>query len=140
MDAFEGFVYPLVLIFSAILALAGLVTVVWIPAHRVLKWVVSAAYVVTLIEVVVVFFALISGEGIPVVITVGYMLAALALLPLLGIGRLGEPDAALEDPDPNRPILAPDQIARVDGTVAIIVAIAMAVVAWRIASIFQGVQ
>lgn len=139
MDAFEGFVYPLVLGLCAVLAVTGLITVLWIPAHRVLKWVVSAAYVVTLIEVVVVFLVLVGG-GVPVIITVGYMVAALALLPLLGIGRLGEPDAALEDPDPNRPVLAPDQIARVDGVAAMVVAVAMAVVAWRIVSIFQGVS
>jgi hypothetical protein len=139
MDVYEGFAYPLVLGFSALLAVAGLVTVVWIRAHNVLKWVVTAAYVVTLIEAGVIFFAMVGGEGVPGVITTGYLLAALALMPLLGIGRLGEPDAAQEDPDPNRPILAPDQIARVDGTVAVIVAVAMAVVAWRVFEIFQAV-
>ncbi|WP_430868935.1 hypothetical protein [Demequina aurantiaca] len=139
MGFFEGFVYPLVLGFSAVLALTGLVTLVWVRAHRVLKWVVTAAYVVALIEVLAIANALLGG-GIPVVITLGYMLAAIALVPLLGIGRLGEPDAAAEDPDPNRPVLAPDQIARVDGAVAIIVAVAMAVVAWRIDVIFHGVQ
>lgn len=139
MGAFEGFVYPLVLGFSALLALTGLITVLWIPAHRVLTWVVTGAYLVTLIEVTAIILVLVSGNGVPLVITVGYLLAAVALVPLLGIGRLGDPDAAAEDPDPNRPVLAPDQIARVDGTVAIIVAIAMAVVAWRIVEIFQAV-
>lgn len=138
MDAFEGFVYPLVLGFSAVLALLGLVTVVWIPAHRVLKWAVTAAYVVTAIEVIVIASVLLGGNNVPLVMTMGYLLAAIALVPLLGIGRLGDPEAAAEDPDPNRPVLAPDQIARVDGTVAIIVAIAMAVVAWRILEIFQA--
>lgn len=139
MAAFEGFVYPLVLGFSVVLALAGLVTLVWVRAHRTLKWVVTAAYVVTLIEVLAIANVLLGG-GVPIVITLGYMLAAIALVPLLGIGRLGEPDAAAVDPDPNRPVLAPDQIARVDGVVAVIVAIAMAVVAWRLDTIFQGVN
>lgn len=139
MAAFEGFVYPLVLGFSVVLALAGLVTLVWVRAHRSLKWVVTAAYVVTLIEVLAIANVLLGG-GVPIVITLGYMLAAIALVPLLGIGRLGEPDAAAVDPDPNRPVLAPDQIARVDGVVAVIVAIAMAVVAWRLDTIFQGVS
>jgi len=139
MAAFEGFVYPLVLGFSVVLALAGLVTLVWVRAHRTLKWVVTAAYVVTLIEVLAIANVLLGG-GVPIVITLGYMLAAIALVPLLGIGRLGEPDAAAVDPDPNRPVLAPDQIARVDGVVAVIVAIAMAVVAWRLDTIFQGVS
>lgn len=139
MDFFEGYVYPLVLGFAMVLALTGLVTLVWVRAHRMLTWVVTAAYVVTAIEVLAIINALLGG-GIPIVITLGYLLAAIALLPLLGIGRLGEPEAAAEDPDPNRPVLAPDQIARVDGAVAIVVAIAMAVVAWRIVVIFQGVQ
>jgi len=139
MAAFEGFVYPLVLGFSVVLALAGLVTLVWVRSHRALKWVVTAAYVVTLIEVLAIANVLLGG-GVPIVITLGYVLAAIALVPLLGIGRLGEPDAAAVDPDPNRPVLAPDQIARVDGVVAIIVAIAMAVVAWRLDTIFQGVS
>lgn len=139
MAAFEGFVYPLVLGFSVVLALAGLVTLVWVRSHRALKWVVTAAYVVTLIEVLAIANVLLGG-GVPIVITLGYMLAAIALVPLLGIGRLGEPDAAAVDPDPNRPVLAPDQIARVDSVVAIIVAIAMAVVAWRLDTIFQGVS
>lgn len=138
MDAFEGFVYPLVLGFSALLAFVGLITLLWVSAHRVLKWVVTGAYIVTVIELVVVIGILLGGNGVPLVITIGYLLAAIALLPLLGIGRLGEPHAAAEDPDPNRPVLAPDQIARVDGTVAVIVAIAMAVVAWRIVEIFQA--
>ncbi|WP_061965363.1 hypothetical protein [Demequina aurantiaca] len=139
MEFFEGYIYPLVLGFSALLALTGIVTLIWIRAHRVLTWVVTAAYVVTLIEVLAIINALLGG-GIPLVITIGYLLAAIALMPLLGIGRLGEPDAAAEDPDPNRPVLAPDQIARVDGAVAIIVAIAMSVVAWRVFEIFQGVH
>lgn len=139
MDLFEGYVYPLVLGFSALLALMGVVTLVFVRAHRVLTWAVTAAYVVTLIEVLAIVNALLGG-GVPIVITLGYMLAAIALMPLLGIGRLGDPEAAADDPDPNRPILAPDQIARVDGAVAVIVAIAMAVVAWRLDTIFSGVQ
>jgi len=138
MDAFDGFVYPLVLGFSALLALVGLLTLLWVSVHRVLKWVVTGAYIVTAIELFVVIGIMLGGNGVPVEITIGYLFAAIALLPLLGIGRLGEPDAADEDPDPNRPVLATDQIARVDGTVAVIVAIAMAVVAWRIVEIFQA--
>jgi len=77
------------------------------------------------------------GGGVPVVITVGYLLAAIALLPLLGIARLGAPDA--NNDDPNRPILQPDQIARVDGAAAMIIAVAAAVVAWRLATILGAV-
>jgi len=35
-------------------------------------------------------------------------------------------------------VLQPDQIARVDAIAALIIAVAAAVVAWRLASIFHG--
>ncbi len=108
-----------------------------IRVHRFLTWVVSGFYVVTAIEVITLLVVLVQG-GVPVVITVGYMLAAIALLPLLGIARLGAPDSG--DKDPNRPILQPDQIARVDGAAAMIIAIAAAVVAWRLATILGAVS
>ncbi len=111
-----------------------------IRAHRVLTWIVSAFYVVTAVEVITLIVVLVGG-GVPIVITVGYMLAAIALLPLLGIARMGSPDSDTQagDRDPNRPILQPDQIARVDGAAAMIIAIAAAVVAWRVATILSGV-
>jgi hypothetical protein len=119
LEFYTSAVYPAVLVVAAILVLAGLVTLA----------------VVVAAQVVVVGGAMLGGADIGIVITIGYLLASIALLPLLGIGRLGHPDAAAEDPDPNRPVLAPDQIARVDAGAAIIVAVALAVVAWRIASI-----
>ena len=104
-----------------------------------LKAVVTGMYLVTVVEVVIAALALFDSKA-PVVLTIGYLLAAVALLPLLGIGRLGEPDApgSGKTPDPERPILQADQIARVDAVAAIIVAIAAAVVVWRIAVIFEG--
>ena len=136
MTAYLDAVYPAVLAATAVLFVVAAVTIAWIRAHRVLQWVVTGFYVVTLVEVLTLLSAIFSGD-VPVVITVGYGLAAIALLPLLGIGRLGSPDA--DDPDPSRPVLQPDQIARVDAVAAMIIAIAAAVVAWRLAEIFEGV-
>jgi hypothetical protein len=140
-------VYPAVLVACAVLFVAGGITMAVIRAHRILKWVVSGFYVVTAIEVVSLVVALVTG-GAPVFMTVSYLFAAIALLPLLGIARLGEPDSADEpskgtpskNNDPNRPILQPDQIARVDGAAAMIIAIAAAVVAWRLATILGAVS
>lgn len=133
--AFADVVYPGVLIACGVLFLAGLASLAIIRLHRPLTWVVSAFWAVTVIEVIVIIGAILAG-GIPVVITVGYVLAAVALLPLLGIARLGDPEAAADDP--NRPVLQPDQMARVDGVAAMVVAIAAAVVAWRVAEIIEA--
>jgi len=131
-SVFTDAVYPGMLIACGVLFIAGLLSTLIISQHRLLTWIVSAFWVVTFVEAVVIVGAVVGGD-IPVVITVGYLLAAIALLFLLGIARLGAPDANL--PDPNRPILQPDQIARVDGVAAMLVAVAAAVVAWRVAEI-----
>ncbi len=133
--AFLDVIYPGVLIASGVLFIAGLSSLVVIRLHKPLTWVVSGFWAVTAIEVLVIIGALMTGT-IPVVMTVGYILAALALLPLLGISRLGDPEAAADDP--NRPVLQPDQMARVDGVAAMIVAVAAAVVAWRVAEIIEA--
>jgi len=135
MTVYLNAVYPAVLVATAVLFVVGAATLAWIRAHRVLQWVVTGFYVVTLVEVLTLLSAIFGG-GIPIVITVGYTLAAVALLPLLGISRIGLPDA--DDPDPDRPVLQPDQVARVDAVAALIIAVAAAVVAWRLASIFHG--
>lgn len=134
MSAYTGVVYPAVLLVCALLALVALVTLVFIQAHRVLTWMVTVTYVAVAVQAVVVVAGLIGGANVGIVITVGYLIATLALLPLLGIGRLGHPDA--DDPDPNRPILEPDQIARVDAGAALIVALALVAAAWRLTVIF----
>ncbi len=135
VDAYLGAVYPGVLVATAVLFLAGAASLAFVRTHKALTWVVTGFYLVTVIEVVVIIGSLFSG-AIPVVITVGYALAAVALLPLLGIARLGAPEAA--DGDPERPVLQPDQIARVDGAAAMIIGVAAAVVAWRLAEILAG--
>jgi len=136
VTAYLDAVYPAVLAAAGVLFVAGAVTMVAIRAHRALTWVVTGFYVVTVIEAITLLLVVLGG-GVPVVITVGYLLAAIALLPLLGIARLGAPDA--NNDDPNRPILQPDQIARVDGAAAMIIAVAAAVVAWRLATILGAV-
>lgn len=135
MTTFLAVAYPGVLGATAVLFLAGAVAAVWIRAHRALEWIVSAFWAVTAVEVLWAI-ALVIGGGAPAVITLGYALAAVALLPVLGISRLGAPEAAADDP--GRPVLQPDQMARVDGVAAMIVAVAAAVVVWRIAVIFEG--
>ncbi|MFW7415714.1 hypothetical protein [Demequina sp. SO4-18] len=132
MELYGGVIYPAVLVACAILALAGLATIVQVRLHRVLEWVVTGFWIVTAVQVISVLVVLFSGNDAGLVLTIGYLIAALVLLPLLGIGRLGAPDAAALDPDPNRPVLQPDQIARVDGGAAVIVAVAVAVLAWRV--------
>ncbi|MFN3865182.1 MAG: hypothetical protein ACK4MD_00550 [Demequina sp.] len=132
MEVYGGVIYPVVLAGCAVLALAGIVTMVQVRAHRMLERVVTGFWIVTAVQVISVIVVLFSGNDAGLVLTIGYLIAALVLLPLLGIGRLGAPDAAALDPDPNRPVLQPDQIARVDGGAAVIVAIAAAVLAWRV--------
>jgi len=136
VTAYLDAVYPAVLAATAVLFMAGAITMVAMRAHRALTWVVTGFYVVTAIEAITLLVVILKG-GVPVVITVGYLLAAIAVLPLLGIARLGAPDAGNDDP--NRPILQPDQIARVDGAAAMIIAVAAAVVAWRLATILGAV-
>ena len=138
MELYTSVVYPAVLAVCALLVAVGVVTLIWVRAHRVLKWVVGATYVAVLAQAGFVLLGLFTVDGISIPTTLGYFLATVALLPLLGIGRLGTPDAAAIDPDPNRPVLAPDQVARVDAGAAIIVAIALAVASWRITIILGG--
>lgn len=132
MGFYTGVVYPAVLVACGILALTGIATMVNVKVHRVLEAVVTAFWIVTAIQAVTVLIVLLGDTDAGLVMVISYLIATIIVLPLLGIGRLGEPDAAKADPDPNRPVLAPDQIARVDGGAAVIVAIAAGVLAWRI--------
>lgn len=138
MDVYTGVVYPLVLAASGVLALAGIVTLIWPRAHRVMRVAVAATYAAVTVHLIAVVVLLVSGNPAGLVLTLGYLLASLALLPLLGIGRLGTPEAAAADPDPNRPVLAPDQIARVDAAAGLIIAAALAVLAWRVLTILEA--
>lgn len=138
MGAYLHVIFPAVLAVSAVLVLHGLVTLVAVGTHRSLQWVVTAAYIVVALQAIAVVVLLVTGTSADLVLAIGYLLATVALLPLLGIGRLGTPEAAAADPDPNRPVLAPDQIARVDAGAAIAVGIALAVASWRITVVLGG--
>lgn len=132
MGFYTGVLYPAVLVACGILAVTGVATMIRVRTHRVLETIVTGFWVVTAIQAITVFVLMFTDTGASWVMVLSYLITTIILLPLLGIGRLGEPDAAKSDPDPNRPVLQPDQIARVDGGAAVIVAIAAAVLAWRI--------
>jgi len=132
LSAYLHVIYPAVLIVSALLVAHGILTLIAVGTHRSLQWVVTATWVAVVVQGGAVVVLLVNGTSADLILAIGYLLATAALLPLLGIGRLGTPEAAAEDPDPNRPILAPDQIARVDAGAAIAVGIALAVASWRL--------
>ncbi|WP_062298687.1 hypothetical protein [Demequina maris] len=138
MELYTGVIHPLVLVVSALLALAGIATLVWAPAHRALRVLVPVTYVIVAAHTVTVAFLLFTGTDVDLILTLGYVIASVALLALLGIGRLGTPEAAAADPDPHRPVLTAVQVTRVDAAAAVIVAVALAVVAWRVLVILQG--
>jgi hypothetical protein len=135
MDLYTGVIYPAVLVVLGALVVVALVTLVCVDAHRALKWAVTATYIATAVQLLAIIIVLFGNVRPSLITTVGYLVVSVVLLPLMGIGRLGEPEAAAEDPDPNRPVLASDQIARVDAVAAIVIGLALAVVAWRLADI-----
>lgn len=138
MELYSGVVYPAVLVVSALLAITGLATLAWPPARRALSILTPVTYAVVGVHAVAVVILLVTVVQASLVLTLGYLIASAALMVLLGIGRLGTPEAAANDPDPHRPVLSPVQIARVDGAAALIVAIALATVAWRIHLILEA--
>ncbi|WP_062201947.1 hypothetical protein [Demequina salsinemoris] len=135
MGLYSGLVYPAVLIVAGALAVVGILTLALPRAHGALKAVVTAAWIVTAVQALAVVWLLLTGNDAGVVLTVGYLLASIALVPLLGIGRLGEPPAPGEKVDPDRPVLRADQIVRLDAIAAVLIGAAIAVVAWRLAVI-----
>ncbi|MGC4174922.1 hypothetical protein [Demequina sp.] len=138
MSAYLHVIYPAVLVVSAVLVLHGVVTLIAVGTHRSLEWVVTATWIAVVVQAAAVFYVWVVDGTPDAVLTIGYLLATVGLLPLLGIGRLGTPEAAAADPDPNRPVLAPDQIARVDAGAAIAVGIALAVASWRLTIVLGG--
>ncbi|WP_062079005.1 hypothetical protein [Demequina globuliformis] len=129
---YTGVVFPAYIAVCAALVVVGIATMVWPRLHAWLKRVVTAMWIVTAVHALAVVVVLFSDSDAGLVLTLGYLLASVILVPFLGIGRLGEPDAVALDPDPHRPVLQPDQIARVDGGAAVIIGIAGAVLAWRV--------
>jgi hypothetical protein len=135
MTVFVDTIYPVVLAACLALALFGTVCLFVQRAHGALRYAVMGFVIIIGVEVLAVVYAIVSGDAAPF-ITIAYVVAAVALLGLLGIARLGTPEAAAKDP--GRPVLQPDQIARVDGAAAILVAGAQAVVAWRFYEIMMA--
>lgn len=138
MGFYAGVLFPAVLVACGILALTGIATMIRVQLHRTLENVVTGFWIVTAIQAITVLIVLLGDTGASLIMVISYLIATIIVLPLLGIGRLGEPDAAKIDPDPNRPVLQPDQIARVDGGAAVIVAIGAAVLSWRIFVLLAG--
>ncbi|WP_061962351.1 hypothetical protein [Demequina flava] len=132
MGLYTGVVYPAYLVVCAVLVLGGIATLIWPSLHPWLKRIVTAMWIVTAAHAATVVVVLLGDSDAGIVLTLGYLIASVILVPFLGVGRLGEPSAAAHDPDPNRPVLQPDQIARVDGGAAIIIGITAAVLALRV--------
>lgn len=136
MGVYSDTVYPLVLAASAGLLIFGIVTVFAPRVHSLLRLAAIAFRIVIAVQALAVVFAVIGSKS-DVFMTLAYLVAALAMLPLLGISRLGQPEAAQTDSD--RPVLTPVQSAKVDGGAAALVAVASAVVTWRIHEVLVAV-
>jgi len=137
VEFYTGIIYPVLLTVLAVVVLASVATLARPAAHRWLERAVTAAWVVSIIQALVVGGALVGGHrpsSLPTAI--GYLVVSIAMLGLFGIGRLGAPNAGGK-PDPERPVLSPRQIAQVDAVAGITVAIALAVVAWRLVDVMK---
>ncbi|WP_062464250.1 hypothetical protein [Demequina soli] len=138
MELYTGVIYPLVLVVCAVLAALGLATLATPRTHRLLKLAIPVAYAATGIHAAAVVVLMLTGLDQDLFLSIGYTVASIAVLALLGIGRLGTPEAAAADTDPDRPVLTPAQIVRVDAVAAVIVAVALATVFWRVLTIVEG--
>lgn len=134
MEWYVAWGYPAVLVASGLLAVLAAATMLVVRAHPILRAAHRGFAAVVLAQAVLVIVAVIQGA--PAFMSISYLAASLVVLFPLGISRLGTPEAAAAEP--GRPVLQPDQRARVDAGAAILVAIAQAVIAWRFVEIFQG--
>lgn len=135
MEWYVAWGYPAVLVASGVLAMLAAATMLVVRAHPILRAAHKGFVAVVLAQAVLVIVAVVQGA--PAFMSISYLVASLVVLFPLGISRLGTPEAAAAEP--GRPVLKPDQQARVDAGAAILVAIAQAVIAWRFVEIFQGV-
>lgn len=129
MSVFVDAVYPFVLVACAVLVVTGVAAIVLPRIQPGLRVVDKIFMAVVAVQAVAVVWAVISSDA-DTFRALAYTIAALAMLPLLGISRLATPEAAQKDPE--RPVLTPAQAAKVDGGAAILVGIASAVVSWRL--------
>ncbi len=108
--------------------------------HMTLLRVTTAVWIMVLLQTISGFIVLIWGQGPFSWITgTGYLVAAIVMLPLLGIGRLGEPAAPGVDRNPDAPVLSPRQIAKVDGIAAMVIGAGLIVIAWRLGDVLAPV-
>ncbi len=139
MGAYTSLVYPAALGAAAVLLLAAAAAFAWPRFASALAGASWLTRVVTVLEVLAIGVLAITGRSRPgVLILVGYLVSAVAVLGFLGISRVGGPPAPGAPADPDRPVLSPRQAAKVDAVAATIVAVALAVVAWRLHSIVLG--
>ncbi len=141
MDTYSSVAYPGVLAVMAIVLVAGGAALVSPRLGGALPGVAWVARVATVVEVLVIAILVITGSTHPSLFTlVGYLLSALVLLGLFGISRLGAPPEPGQPHEADRPVLSPRQSIQVDAVAAMIVAVALAVVAWRLhAILIEGV-
>ena len=136
MSLYSSAVYPAVLAAMALLLVAGALAWASPRLARALPWAAWAARIASGVQVLVIVVLVTSGASRPdAVMLVGYLLAAVAVLAFLGISRLAAPPAPGQPRDPDRPVLSPRQAIQVDAVAAILVAVALAVVAWRLHAI-----
>lgn len=137
MSLFTDFAYPAVLIASALFALVGIATILQPGLRRVLA-VTQRLYVFLIMaQAIVIVIATIQGQS-PVFMTLMYVVAILLTLALVGIGRLGSPEAAERSGEAGRPVLTLEQISKVNGGAAVLVAAAQAVLTWRVFEIMDS--
>lgn len=137
MSLFADFAYPAALIASALFALVGIATILQPGLRRVLA-VTQRLYVFLIMaQAIVIVIATIQGQS-PVFMTLMYVVAILLTLALVGIGRLGSPEAAERSGEAGRPVLTLAQISKVNGGAAVLVAAAQAVLTWRVFEIIES--
>lgn len=137
MSLFADFAYPAALIASALFALVGIATILQPGLRRVLA-VTQRLYVFLIMaQAIVIVIATIQGQS-PVFMTLMYVVAILLTLALVGIGRLGSPEAAERSGEAGRPVLTLAQISKVNGGAAVLVAAAQAVLTWRVFEIMDS--
>ena len=133
---YQNVVFPGMVVSFGVLIMLALVTLVWWRTHPWIKRAVTLIYVVSIIQAIAVIVAIINGVEGEVLTVWGYLLVSLMLLPMFGLGRLGDPDidpeSSFAQKNPDRPILAADQIARVDAVSALILGISLVTVSWRL--------
>ncbi len=138
MELYHSVVYPLTLVVFGATAVMGVISAITTRFGAVLAWFGTSVWIATAVQTIAVIVGLIAGWDVSLPLILGYALAGIILLFLLGIGRLGEPSAAELKAEPDRPVLSPAQVVRVNGMAAALVGVAAAVVAWRIDEIVMS--